>query len=87
MKFDLELTHVGYAGHAVHGGHRFGRSRTEGSARALATVKRLWCQMVEFLRPISPEEDFLNQAQNCADLERRMRIVMSPQRWRGHWQD
>ena len=80
MKFDLTMTHADYASH--HGFHV-----AETLHSAWASIKSLAAQVLQALKPKSFEEEFLSRSSNHADLERRMQILMSPERWQGRWWD
>ncbi len=80
MKFDLTMTHSDFARHgSLH--------VIEGMHSAWAAIKRLVVKLLIALKPINLDEDFLNKSSNHADLERRMQILMSPERWQGRWWD
>jgi len=78
MKFDLAMTHADYARHL---------DVLDGMFSAWATIKRLSGKLLQALQPRNFEEEFLNRASNHADLERRMQVLMSPERWQGRWWD
>lgn len=80
MKFDLTISHADYASH--HGLHV-----SEGMLAAWATIKRLSGRLLLALQPRNYDEEYLNKASNHADLERRMQVLMSPERWQGRWWD
>lgn len=42
------------------------------AGRLAASVRGIWAKLVHALRPVSFEEAYLAQAQNHADLERRL---------------
>ena len=80
MKFDLTMTHADYASH--HGFHV-----VETLVTVWAAIKSHATHVLQALKPKSFEEEFLNRASNHADLERRMQVLMSPERWQGRWWD
>ncbi len=68
--FNEAWAHIGFAQTA-----RKGNSLGE-VIRSLLIRAKNW--LVASLRPIDAEEAYLSKAQNLADLERRIRIVQSP---------
>lgn len=83
MKFDLAMTHADCTSHTAQG-------LSEGKSAllaVLATIKRMWTSLLQAMQPRNFDEEFLNRAQNHADLERRMQILMSPERRQGPWGD
>ena len=67
-----------YIGSRAHDGKGFGK-------RVWSAIGRAKDWLVAKLRPISYEEAFLAQAQNHADLERRMLILQDPQSRHSYW--
>lgn len=80
MKFDLAMPHSDYARHG-------GLHVSAGVPVTWSAVKRLGTRLLKALRPQDYDEVYLNQAQNHADLERRILVLMSPARGHGPWQD
>ena len=77
MKFDIVMTHADYAKHN-------GPNVAEGLVAAWSTIKRLGKRLLRALEPRNYDEEFLNGAQNHADLERRIQILMRSERWQGN---
>lgn len=85
MKFDLAMTHADYNRQSARGLHA---PQGESALHAAwSTIKRQWSQLLQALQPRNFDEEYLNRAQNHADLERRMMVLMSPERKQGPWGD
>jgi len=80
MKFDMAMSHVDYAKHS-------GFHVSDSVTAIRAAFKRLGGRVFQALQARDYGEEFLNRSQNLADLERRMQILMSPDRGHGPWQD
>ena len=77
MKFDLALDHSGIARH--HG------QAAAPAKRVSAVLRRAKEWLFAEWHPLSDEEAYLAQAQNGADLERRLMILQDPRTRQSFW--
>ena len=75
--FNDAWAHIGFA-QAKRQRHALGKG-------LFAALVQAGNWLVEKLRPISAEEAFLAKAQNIADLERRIRILQTPEHHQSNW--
>ncbi len=81
MKLHLATAHGPSASYQAAGNARTGTSSTP----IWPAIQRLGKRLLDAMRPTNLDEAYLAQAQNHADLERRMQNLLGPQRDQSYW--